>query len=93
MSESEWRTYRPQHAPHVVGRYERRTFDQEAQMFRDQRIEMTCERCGATWQTTCATGQVRTHIMRFGTVHLHRDPLAAPVVRNPRKTSTAQGSE
>jgi peptide methionine sulfoxide reductase MsrB len=47
-------------------------------MFEAQRIEIHCGRCGAHWVAMCSTGNVRSHIARFGVVHLHRDPFDAP---------------
>ena len=70
-----WVEWSPGFAPHVMGRYTRRTFDPETRMPEPQKIEVTCGICHATWRGECLTGQVRTHIARFGTVHLHRDPL------------------
>lgn len=71
----EWRSWSPPFATHVRGEYERRTFDQETGMPNPQEIRMECTKCGAKWKTMCASGQTRRHIMSFGTVHLHRDPL------------------
>lgn len=73
-TEEEWR---PPHAPHVVGRYGPRLVDEETGMPEAQTVRCVCEYpgCGATWQTQCASGRVREHVQRFGTVHLHRDPF------------------
>jgi len=80
--ESQWVEWAPEHAPHVKGRYEQRTWD-EAGLPRVQKIECECTVCGQKWQTACGTGQVRAHIVRFAHVHLHRDPLA-PIPRVAR---------
>lgn len=74
-SNKSWRTWRPPWAAHVVGRYERRTWDEATGLPEPQQIEMLCEQCEAKWKTSCATGQVRRHIGAFAMVHLHRDPL------------------
>lgn len=68
--------WRPPFAPHVLGEYERRRFDEDG-LPEPQLVVAVCEKCGARWQTQCSTGQVRTHISRFATIHLHRDPLGA----------------
>lgn len=67
--------FRPPHAPHVLGRYGLPTIDPETRMPEPVRVECVCERCGARWQTLCASGRTREHVMRFGSVHLHADPL------------------
>jgi hypothetical protein len=64
----------PPFAPHVTGTYERRTFDEDG-MPLEQKVTADCSKCGGHWEGHCSTGQVRTHIARFATVHLHRDPL------------------
>lgn len=82
-----WRTWSPPFAPHVRGRYERRTFDSEAGMPNPQRVAMECTRCGNTWRTVCASGQVRGHIAKFARLHLHRDvldPAEDPAMRAKR---------
>lgn len=75
----EWRQYRPHFAPHVLGEYEPRTFNDEVKMHNPQTIRMKCEQCGTKWATVCSTGQVRVHIQRFAVRHLHRDPFEPEV--------------
>ncbi len=74
-AEPAWREWRPSFAPHIKGRFERRTFDRDVGMPNPQKIVMECAKCGDRWQTVCATGQVRSHIARFARLHLHRDVL------------------
>lgn len=76
---AEWVEWSPQSAPHVKGRYTRRTFDEDGQP-EEQRWEARCETCGGSHQGGCMSGNVRSHIARFAAQHLHRDPLA-PVPR------------
>lgn len=71
MEREQWS---PPFALHVVGEYDRRTFDEDG-LPEPQKVVMDCKRCGAHWETMCSTGQVRAHISRFGMVHLHSDPL------------------
>lgn len=71
----EWREWRPPFAPFVVGRYQRRSFDHEVGMPNPQKVTMECTSCAVTWQTMCATGNVRSHIAKFARLHLHRDVL------------------
>lgn len=75
---AEWEEWVPSFAPHVKGRYERREFDPRTKMPVPQTVKMECTVCGTKWATVCSTGQVRTHIARFASLHLHRDPLAVP---------------
>ena len=86
-----WIEWSPGFAKHVLGRYTVRTFDPETGLPEPQRIEARCSVCGATWQGECLSGQVRTHIARFGSVHAHRDPLAAPRVTRPGSLRTGPG--
>ena len=76
----DWTEYRAPFAPHAVGAYEARRWDDENDPV-PQRIALWCEACGGRQDVTCATGQVRNAICRWGRAHLHRDPLAAPRVR------------
>lgn len=65
---------RPEHAPHVLARWERPRADEDGVRL-PQRIDLKCERCGTEHRVTCETGQVRRHVMNFAVAHLHRDPL------------------
>lgn len=69
-----WTEVRPPAAPHVLGRFNRRTFDDDG-MPEEQLVEAKCEHpgCGATFKRRCSSGLVQEHIARFATVHLHRD--------------------
>lgn len=67
---TEWR---PEFAPHVRGRYEEAVVEDGERQ--PQRFECDCEKCGAHYQNVCTSGAVRTRIVRFAAVHLHRDPL------------------
>lgn len=68
---------------HVGGRYTERTFDAESKMPDPQVIMCTCSKCGAKWRGECLSGNVRSHIAHFATVHAHTDPLQAPRVERP----------
>lgn len=85
-----WVEWTPGFARHVVGRYTVRTFDEDG-IPEPQRVEAVCNVCGARWQGQCLSGQVRTHIARFGAVHAHRDPFAAPRVVRPGSLRTGGG--
>lgn len=63
---------RPEIAPHVVGRWERRRLDEDGRPL-PQRVELGCDRCGAVHLVVCETGQVRRHLLNWAVVHLHRD--------------------
>ncbi len=69
--------YRPHFAPHVVGRYEDRPDSSELAPGEqpEQRWWVACGCCGAEHRGVCVTGAVRTHVIRFAALHLHRDPL------------------
>lgn len=66
-------TERPDHAPHVVARWERPRVEDGVRQ--PQKIELRCERCDTVHLVVCETGQVRRHVMNFAVAHLHRDPL------------------
>jgi len=68
---TEWR---PDFAKHVVGSWNRRTFDDDG-LPEEQTIEMRCDHCGTTAQRKCASGLPMSHVQRFTVVHLHRDAL------------------
>ncbi len=76
MSDEAWDQWSPLSAPHVIGRYTRRVWDAELRQHEPQKIEMTCQICKAEHRAECPSGRVRDHIARFGSLHLHRDPLA-----------------
>lgn len=69
-----WTEVRPPAAPHVVGRFNRRTFDEDG-IPEEQLVEARCEHpgCGGAFKRRCSSGLVQEHIARFATVHLHRD--------------------
>jgi hypothetical protein len=69
--------FRPDFAPHVVGRFEPRRFDLVDMAWDEQRIELECERCGSKMEKRCASGRPREHVARFALGHLHRDPFAS----------------
>lgn len=75
-AEEEWIEWRPDFAPHVLGRYTRRVADPRTGMAEEQKIEMFCEKCKGQWKTKCASGAVKRHISNFGAAHVHRDPFA-----------------
>ena len=81
-STDEWIEWSPGFAPHVKGKYTRRTFDDDG-LPEEQHIRVHCTHCGDTWDRECLSGQVRGHIARFATAHLHRDPLAAQRIVRP----------
>jgi hypothetical protein len=70
-----WISWRPDWAPHIDGRYTERETNEKG-LGEAQKVEMTCNTCGASWQTWCASGAVRGHISKFAFVHTHADPLA-----------------
>jgi hypothetical protein len=72
--------YRPPWAPHVVGLIDPHALDVDSMPI-PRRIDIRCEHsgCGATWQATCTSGAVRTHVNNFAKSHVHRD-----VFENPR---------
>lgn len=85
-----WDEWRPPFAQHVLGKYERRTVNDDGTAD-EQRVVVVCEQCkarcrcckgvcscGAEFRTVCTTGSTRTHVSRFAVLHLHRDPLRAP---------------
>ena len=68
---NEWR---PDHAPHVLGRWSLRVFDDDG-MPEEQKVVITCDLCGGRFERGCSSGLVQAHISRFAVVHLHRDAL------------------
>jgi hypothetical protein len=67
-------TWSPQMAPHVVGQFAARAFDENG-FPKPQPFEVVCTRCKQKWASMCTTGQIRSHVVSFATRHLHRDPL------------------
>lgn len=70
--------FRPKWCPHVVGRFDDLSRDSETGMPEPVLVKMECEQCGATHQMKCATGMPRQWVLRFATVHVHRDVMAIP---------------
>jgi hypothetical protein len=71
----EWIAWRSPVAPHVLGEYEPRRYDEEGTP-EPQRVRFRCEVCQQSGAVECKTGQVRTHIQRFAASHLHHlDPF------------------
>jgi hypothetical protein len=68
--------YSPNWAPHVVGAFERKA-DEDGNP-EPIWIELTCSRCGEQGRTKCVTGAPRQQILRWATIHAHRDPFARP---------------
>lgn len=73
QSREAWVTWTVPQIEHVTGRWTHRVYDPDTHMPEPQKVEMTCAQCGQSWQTTCASGNVRAHIQRFAVLHLHRD--------------------
>lgn len=68
-------SYSPPWAPHVIGEYPERVIDRETGQAESQLINMSCSKCNDTHQHTCDSGAVRQWILRYASVHLHRDPF------------------
>lgn len=79
MSETNetWIEWRPDFAPHVLGRYTRREYDETTRTFEAQKVKIDCESCGDHFETMCESGNVRAHVSRFAQQHTHVDPLAS----------------
>jgi hypothetical protein len=95
--EEQWIEWSPPWAPHVKGRYTSKVRGDEG-FCEPQRVTMVCthrengQLCGATWQTVCASGNVRGHINNFAKVHAHKDFAKAPrIVRPNSKRSSVEG--
>ncbi len=73
-SRDSWQEWRPDHAKHVVGTWNQRTFDDDG-MPEEQTVKLRCEYpgCGAELVRKCSSGLVLQHVQRFAIVHLHRD--------------------
>lgn len=69
--------YRPNWASHVVGRYPARSYDEDGEAD-PQLVKMECEKCGATYQVKCTSGNTRIHVLHFAKVHYHGDALRGP---------------
>ncbi len=69
-------TYSPPFAPHVVGRYTRREYDEVRGVYEPQTVTAECRECGGRYgPAECASGQPRGHIDRWAVEHLHRDVM------------------
>jgi hypothetical protein len=71
--------YRPKFAPHVVGTYPPREWDEDEGEWGEQRVELACERCGQTHRVVCTSGRVRDQVARFALGHVHQDPFGTRV--------------
>lgn len=67
--------YRPNWAKHCIGIYQPRSFDPETGELEEQKIELTCEKCGTVAKATCKRGNPREHVAHFAIAHLHKDPF------------------
>jgi hypothetical protein len=72
-------SYSPPWCPHVVGEFPDRVVDPATGEHEPQVVRLRCAVCGDQHQVTCTTGAVRQWVLRYGTVHLHRDPLQTGV--------------
>lgn len=68
-------TYSPAWAQHVIGTFPERQVDPETGQAEPQLVRMRCTKCGDQHQVMCSTGAVRQWVLRYATVHLHRDAL------------------
>ena len=68
--------YFPSFAPHVSADIPERERD-EVEGWLPQRFVARCDRCGETQAFECRRGQPRSHVNKFGILHLHKDPLGA----------------
>lgn len=67
------REERPRFAEHVKCVYDfPRLVDEDGEPV-PQRIDLLCEKCSVTHQVICNSGHVRTHMMNFAIVHLHKE--------------------
>ena len=71
-----WSEWRPPYAPHVLGRWTQRVFDDDG-LPEEQKVVVRCEfpGCGGVFERACTSGLVQQHVQRFAIVHLHRDVL------------------
>lgn len=69
-------SWRPPHAPHVLGTWTPRRFENGLPV--PQEVRCACETCHATWTVSCSSGLPRARIQQFALVHLHSDPLSVP---------------
>ncbi len=85
----QWLDWSPPWAPHVKGSYTVRVRG-ESGFCEPQKIRMQCDfelepgrTCGATWQTVCTSGNVRSHINNFAKAHAHQDFPHPPRIERP----------
>jgi hypothetical protein len=71
---SPWREYSPQWAPHIKGRYQDRTVDEDG-IPEEAPVEAECTVCNTKFRRMCASGLMRQHISTFAVAHAHRDAL------------------
>lgn len=89
MRSQRWIQWSPPWATHVKGEYTERVRGDDGRC-EPQKVRMTCTFtnpegvvCGATWQTTCASGNVCSHINNFAKAHAHQDFANPPLVVRP----------
>lgn len=68
-------TFSPPWASHVQGKWTAREHNDQGLPL-PQDVYVRCSKCDQDYRTTCTTGSVKTHVLRFAWLHLHRDPMS-----------------
>lgn len=69
------KSWSPQWATHVSGTWEDRVVDLETGEIEPAIILLRCVKCSEARKVECKTGNVKTWINRFASVHYHSNPL------------------
>lgn len=75
-------TFSPKWCPHVSGQYDR-GFDADGKP-EPTWVELSCSFCHETYKIKCESGAPRQHVLRWASVHLHRDPMKDPFPEQKR---------
>lgn len=76
-------SFSPRWAPHVSGSFDR-SFDPEGRP-EPTWVELSCSNCGETHRVKCESGAPTQWILKWASVHLHRDPLNDPFPKQGAK--------
>ena len=76
---TDWESWIPPSAPHVLGEYTKRVWDEHEKKHETQLVRMRCSKCGDAHQVRCDSGRVRAHISRYAALHQHGDVFAKKV--------------
>lgn len=64
-----WTEWNAPGVSHITAKWTQRVLGDDG-LPEEQRIEAACSACGAVYRRGCTSGLVKSHVIRFATVHL-----------------------